>query len=91
LTKTHPRLNKIRGNAYLDLDLVLKFSEFPNGCVTYNGHHSLSCYKTIFEEVGCFTEGFDWPDKLTLAELSLLSDKNLRYLWILHMETHISV
>ena len=54
------------------------FAEFPDECVTYKGPHTLNCYKIIFENAGCFTEGFYWPDKLTVPELSLLSDKNLR-------------
>ena len=54
------------------------FSEFPSGCSSYYGSHSLPCYETLWKTVGCSVDGFSFPPQLTITELNTLDGLNLR-------------
>jgi len=57
---------------------VTHFVEFPPGCISYLGPHTLECYKSIFLEVGCIENGYDWPDNLTERDLATYDYFNIR-------------
>ena len=37
----------------------------------------MDCYVTIWKDVGCLAEGFDYPEKLSASQLSSFNDMNL--------------
>ena len=54
------------------------FSEFPFGCSSYYGSHSLPCYETLWKTVGCSVDGFSLLPQLTITELNTLDGLSLR-------------
>ena len=53
-------------------------ADFPAGCLTYDGPHSLKCYKSIWRNAGCLSKGFNSPENLTTYENDTLNGFNLR-------------
>ena len=59
--------------------LLLPFSEFPNGCLIYEGPLSDACYITLFFEAGCIQAGDAYPPNLPAAPRAQLEALNLRW------------
>jgi len=54
------------------------FTEYPSGCTTFNGTHSLDCLKSLWDISGCAMEGYDHPDNLSSAEFNTSSATDLK-------------
>jgi len=55
------------------------FSEFPQGCKSYYGPHTMECYETIWTDVGCVEEGFNYTPNTSMLSIEALKNLNLRY------------
>jgi len=58
-------------------EIILLFIEFPFGCVHFYGPHTTKCLQSIWQEVGCLTTGYQYPEKLLLPDLNALNKMNL--------------
>ena len=56
---------------------LLLFAGFPKGCNTYDGPHSVACISSIWEMVGCLSQGASHPMQLSGADLSVLENQAL--------------
>ena len=54
------------------------FTDFPTGCTTYVGPHSLQCYQSIWANVGCLDAGYKSPANLSDSENKVLNKLDLR-------------
>ena len=52
---------------------------FPLGCTFFRGPHSMECYRSIWDEVGCLDSGWMHPDNITYAFNQTLAYLNLKY------------
>ena len=55
------------------------FLEFPLGCSQYEGPHRIECYITIWNDVGCNSYGWSFPNNLTRKELASYKNLNIRF------------
>lgn len=55
------------------------FSEFPSGCVAYNGPYSVACLNEIWTSAGCLSEGTEFPAKLSSSIVNGLTGVGLRF------------
>ena len=49
--------------------LMTFFAEFPEGCTSFKGPHSLKCRRKLWLDVGCTIEGRKFPQKDLNADL----------------------
>lgn len=54
-------------------------SEYPDNCTNYYGPHPVDCLVTIWLTANCLSAGHKYPYNLTLGELEVLDNMNLRY------------
>ena len=55
------------------------FSEFPDGCYSYEGPHEPECVLRIWLDGGCEVDGYLSPKNLTFDDNAALSNLNLRW------------
>ena len=53
-------------------------TEFPSGCMFYNGLHDADCLTTIWLEVGCRRDGFNFPLNMSHLHNQLVESIDLR-------------
>ena len=54
------------------------FSEFPEGCTSYQGPHSLRCLSVLWEQSGCIKEGYHVPTNMSHLQKERVDQMNLR-------------
>ena len=61
------------------LHVYLIFIDFPFGCTTFKGPHTLQCYRSLWIEAGCTEKGLDFPILLDIVMQESYYDLNLKY------------
>ena len=63
---------------FYSLKFTLQIIVFPNGCQTYEGTHLPLCLESMWLDIGCLKEGYNWPVHLTDHEIDDLTHMTLR-------------
>jgi len=59
--------------------LIFKhYLEFPLGCNSYHGPHTINCWVTVWEEAGCTTAGQHYPTQVSRGRSQEWGQLNLR-------------
>ena len=53
-------------------------SEFPDGCLTYEGPHSYHCLANLWIDSGCLETGEKHPQSLSAEEVAAFNKLTLR-------------
>jgi len=61
-----------------DNSLYFAFVEFPRGCDSYYGPHTMQCLRSLWSKSECLNQGWFQPDNITY-EKQLWNKLNLRY------------
>nr|XP_026695288.1 uncharacterized protein LOC108950586 isoform X2 [Ciona intestinalis] len=58
-------------------NLLLKFTDYPDGCTTLNGRHTVECLNNLWKRVGCVEVGDKYPEKQSSAILYTMKNTAL--------------